>query len=98
MNDSDRKLLTEAIGLKWFDYPEGNVTFGGLMLHNLEFNSESEMKVLLDKGPEQKWWGAFSTTLPKDGSMEDLFRHNKFPKMIVKFLNNGKRTLHSRMI
>jgi hypothetical protein len=55
MNDSDRRLLTEAIGLKWSDYPEGNPTFGGLMLHNLEFNSESELQILLDRGPEQKW-------------------------------------------
>ena len=95
MNDLDRRLLTEAIGLKWFEYPEGNLTFGGLILHNLEFNSESELKVVLDKGPEQKWWGKFCNTLPKEGSLEDLLYPANFPNLVVKFLKNGKRTHHA---
>jgi hypothetical protein len=89
MNDSDRRLLTEAIGLKWFEYPEEDLPFGGHITRNLEFNSESELKVLLDKGPEQKWWGKFCTTLPKDSSLEDLLYPAKFSHLIVNYLKNG---------
>jgi hypothetical protein len=92
MNDSDRRLLTEALSLKWFDYPEGNITFSGIILHNLEFNCESERKVLLGKGSEQQWWSEFYKTLSKEGSVKDLFHSTKFPNLIVEFLKNGKNT------
>ena len=90
MNGSHRRLLTEAIGLKWFEYPEGNLTFGGFIFHNFEFNSESELKVVLDKGPEQKWWSEFCITLPKEGSLEDLLHPVKFPNLIADYLKNGR--------
>jgi hypothetical protein len=91
MNDSDRKLLTEALGLKWLDYPEGNLTFGGFILHNPEFNTESELELILDNGPEQKWWADFCTALPNKGSLKAILHPVKFPNRIVNFLKNGKR-------